>query len=143
MRTPLLRTLAVTAAAPVLMLATALPAAAAPPTLTAQLGPTLKLVAGGAAVDAQVTYTCSSNATFGNVAVRVTEAVANGRTAQGVSFADLKCDGARRTARLTVVTENGFAYRPGVAFGEASLFACDANDQCATAAVSRTVRIVK
>jgi hypothetical protein len=121
-----------------------LPAIAQPTAVTVELGQTATLVAKGAAVEVPVIYSCSPDTTFGDLSVSITQRVGGKRIAQGSrSTFDVICDGAEHTALITVTSSSGTPFHQGVAFAQASLFACDEFGFCRVVSVSGTIDIVK
>lgn len=99
------------------------------------------LVARGAGVGLGAVYSCSKTTTSTFLFLRVTERVHGAHVAQGSASTDtLKCDGLKHTAKLVVVSENGYAFQSGVAYANGTLTACDAVPACTTAAFSGVTR---
>jgi hypothetical protein len=102
-----------------------------PPTITASLTGAATLVAKGAAVDVEVAYSCSPDATSASIAVQLTQRVSSGQLATGSGFAStstggLVCDGAEHTTTVRVVAEGGLAFKKGAAVAEVvELVACN------------------
>lgn len=113
----------------------------AQPTTTVGLSPlNATLIAGGAGVRLGAVYSCSQTTKSTFLYVRVTERVPGIHVAQGSASSDaLKCDGLKHTAKLSVVSENGYAFRQGVAFANGTLTACDAVPACTTSVFSGTI----
>jgi len=114
---------------------TAGPSVAAP-TGSVELSPLdARLIARGAGVRVGAVYSCSKTTTSTFLYVRVTERVTADHVAQGSASSDtLKCDGLKHTVKLAVVSENGYAFRQGVALANGTLTACDAVPACTSAA---------
>lgn len=140
MRRVLLRSLVAMTACLSLATATAGPSFAQP-TATVQLSPlNASLVARGAGFRLGTVYSCSKTTKSTFLYVRVTQRVPSDHVAQGSASSDaLKCDGLRHTAKLTVVSENGYAFARGVALANGTLTACDAVPACTTATFSGTI----
>ena len=112
----------------------------AQPTATAELSPlNATLIARGAGVKLGAVYSCSTTTKSTYLYVRLTERIPGYHVAQGSASSDtLKCDGLKHTFKLSVVSENGYAFRRGVAFANGTLTACDAVPACTTDAFSGT-----
>jgi len=82
-RRAIVRIVVLVALACALLGAQALSAVAQPTSATAELGQTATLVAKGAAIQVPVTYSCSSDTTFGDIFLFATERVGGNRTASG------------------------------------------------------------
>lgn len=123
--------------------ATATGPAFADPKVTARLGsPRATLLADGAGVLVRIAYSCSKASTSTYLYTRVTERIRGGRVAQGSGSSDsLKCDGAQRTARLVLPSENGYAFNNGVSLAQGTLTACDAVPACTTVAFFGTINL--
>ena len=94
--------------------------------MTARRGDSAALIAKGTAVEIPVTYTCSTDASWGGIELFVTERVPGQRTAQGGSSAfGLVCDGTEHLAAVTVPSTNGIAFHRGTAIVTGSLYAAD------------------
>jgi hypothetical protein len=124
----LVRILAAAALGMVLATAALTPVAVAqePPTMTASLTGTATLVAKGAAVNVDVTYSCSPDTTSASVFVQLTQRVSGGRVATGSGFVSgLVCDGTEHTATVTVIADGDVAFKKGDAVARGSRTACN------------------
>lgn len=123
-----------------LVVASALPALAQP-TATVSIRPQATLLARGAAVRVPVRYSCSPDTVFVDLSVQVSQRVGGGRLAQGFGFtSSLLCDGQVHTVRVNVQGSGDNAFRRGVAFAQATLFACD-EFACTQVSASREITI--
>jgi len=126
-----------------LVVGTALPALAQPPTGTLSIGRQATLVANGAAIRVPIRYSCSPDTQFASLSVDVRQRVGGGRLAQGFGFTDdLICDGSVHTVVVTVTATGENAFRRGPAFAEASLFLCN-EVECTNLTASREITIVR
>jgi hypothetical protein len=97
-----------------------------PPHPVVDIG-TGRLVAKGAAVDVQVTYTCGpGEVQYGYIYVELSQRTQQGRLAQGYGYTDeIVCDGTPRTV-IVAVDAGGYyggnaAFKSGVALADATL----------------------
>jgi hypothetical protein len=82
------------------------------------------LVAGGAAVDVTVEFTCAGADGGGFLTVAVTEGVGGG-VASGSEQVTVACSPQKQRTVVTVAaTPGGKAFKAGSALGEADIFAC-------------------
>lgn len=110
-------------AATALLPSTAAVAFISPPlVLLARAQSPARLVAGGAAVDVPVTYSCTAQTM--SVFVQVTEKVGNG-IASGSAFTSVPCDGRTHRLLLRVTASHpGRAFTPGTATTQTDVSGC-------------------
>lgn len=101
------------------------PAVAQEPTVTASLTGAATLVAKGAAVDVEVAYSCSPDATSASIDVSLTQRVSGGRLANGFGFTSAPCDGAEHTTTVRVIADGDLAFKKGDAVGRGGVVACN------------------
>lgn len=131
-------------------LALTIPALAAvgqtsPPKPVLHIGDTARLVARGAAVEVPVLVivTCSPGS-FTSLSVQVTQAIGRNIGHAYGSVDDLNCDGQPHEVEVFAVAQN-LAFRPGEAFAQATLFACQfpfPPSDC-SASDARVIRLVR
>jgi hypothetical protein len=96
----------------------------APPTITASLTGTARLLAKGAVVEVAAVYRCSIGAS-GSIFVELTQRVGGGKAlSAGSGFASgLACDDAEHTATVTVIAQDS-PFKKGEALGRGNVEAC-------------------
>lgn len=100
------------------------------------------LVAGGAALDVTVEYSCTAQPNM-FVGVQVTEAVGRRRIASGAGSTSVACDGATHVTVVRVpATPGGAAFARGTAVVDTSVFGCrDDFAVCGDDTISRTITV--
>ena len=82
--------------------------------MTASPTGTATLVAKGAAVNVDVTYSYSPGTTSASVFLQLTQRVSGGRVATGSGFVSgLVCDGTEHTTTVTVIADGDVAFKKG------------------------------
>jgi hypothetical protein len=128
------------------VLAFALPAGAAvsvqsqsPPLGTVKLGQSAKLDANGAVVFAPVKVSCRPGS-YASLTVTVAENV-GGNIASGTTYTEVEpCNGTQQKLQIAVIPTQK-AFKAGVAFGQATLRACDYD--CKTTVDQHNITIKK
>ena len=94
--------------------------------MTASPTGTATLVAKGAAVNVDVTYSCSPGTTSASVFLQLTQRVSGGRVATGSGFVSgLVCDGTEHTTTVTLIADGDVAFKKGDAVVRGSRTACN------------------
>jgi hypothetical protein len=98
------------------------------------------LVAGGAALDVTVDYTCAADSMF--IDIQATEKVGK-RLASGYGFVSVPCDGATHTTTVRL-TANGTAFAKGTAAIRLSVSGCSQDfTVCGNDTINRTIAVTK
>jgi len=132
--------LATAAAAAILPVSAAVAFVSPPLVLLAEPQSPAHLVAGGAALDVTVEYTCAATAM--DISVQASEKVGK-RLASGYGYVSVSCDGATHTT-VVRLTANGTAFVKGTAAVQLNMFGCSQDfSVCGSDTVNRTVTITK
>lgn len=83
-----------------------------------------RLLAGGAALDAPVEYTCNATA-YAYVSVTVTQRVNNQAIASGYGELQVSCTGAHQRTTVTVTATGNKAFSKGSAFATGYIAGCN------------------
>ena len=109
------------------------------PVLDVEIESPATLGARGAVVTVPVEVVCSPDLTSASVSVEVTQR-SGSRIASGFGSRSITCDGTIQVVDVEV-SANGAAFKKGVAFVEASSFACSPTSGCGEAQDSEEVQI--
>jgi hypothetical protein len=121
----LVRILFVVALGTALGITLAVPAVAQEPPITATVTGAATLVAKGAAVDVEISYTCSPDTDFAFVGVALTERVGGGLLATGHGGTEeFVCDGAAHTTTAGVTADGDRPFKKGDAVAQVGIEAC-------------------
>lgn len=131
---------ATAAAAAILPISAAVAFVSPPLVLLAEPQSTAHLVAGGAALDVPVDYTCAASSM--EINLQVTEKMGK-RLASGFGYVSVPCDGSSHTT-VVRLTANGTAFAKGTGAVQLSVFGCSQDfSVCGSDTISRTITISK
>ncbi len=99
-----------------------------------------RLLAGGAAIDVPVEYTCNSISTY--LTVSVTERVGGNAIASGFGDAQVACTGAHQRTTISVTATGAKAFAKGKAFATGQISGClPGYTNCGAESDTATIRI--